>query len=62
MMNKKAILLVAFVIACSIFISGCTAQTTIKNSEEVGKTVTNISQDIGDVTGTLQDIDKTLSG
>ena len=34
-MNKKAILMVAIVLASMLFISGCTQQTTIKNAEEV---------------------------
>lgn len=61
-MNKKAIFLIALVIGCAIFISGCTAQTTIKSPEQATKAVTNISHDVGDITGTLQDIDKTLGG
>ena len=61
-MNKKTIFLIAIVIVSAMFISGCTQQTTIKNSEEVGTTVTNISQDVGDVTSTLQDIDSSLGG
>lgn len=43
-------------------ISGCVQQptTTIKNEQQVGEAVTNISQNIEDVSSILTDIDKKL--
>jgi len=61
-MNKKTIFLIAIVIGCAMFVGGCTQQTEIKSPEQATNAVTNISQDIGDITGTLQDIDNSLGG
>ncbi|KHO48273.1 MAG: hypothetical protein QT00_C0001G0287 [archaeon GW2011_AR5] len=60
-MNKKTLILIAIVLASTIFISGC-AQSSIKNVEEASEAVTNVSTDIDDVAGTLQDIDSQLGG
>ncbi len=61
-MDKKAILMVALVLGCMVFIGGCTEQSTITSGEEATETVTNISSDIEDVSGTLEDIDDLLGG
>ncbi len=62
MMNNKTTLLLVFVVlASALFISGCT-ESSIKNTEQVSEAVSNISTDVTDVTGTLEDIDQILSG
>ena len=61
-MNKKAILMIAIVLAATIFISGCSAQTSIKSVDEASEAVTNVSTDIDDVSSTLKDIDSDLGG
>jgi len=60
-MNKKAMVLIILVLTSMVFISGC-AQSSIKNVEEASEAVTNVSTDIDDVAGTLQDIDSQLGG
>lgn len=61
-MNKKTFLVIAVVLMSMLFISGCTQQTVIKSTEEVGHVVTNVSNDIQGVASTLSDIDKSLGG
>ncbi len=61
-MKKKAIVLIIFVLLSAMFISGCTEQSTIKNSDQAGEAVSNISSEVTDVSSTLQDIDNTLGG
>lgn len=60
-MNKKAMVLIILVLTSMVFISGC-AQSSIKNVEEASEAVTNVSTDIDDVSSTLEDIDRGLSG
>ncbi|MBI4174491.1 MAG: hypothetical protein HY517_02500 [Candidatus Aenigmarchaeota archaeon] len=54
--------MIAIVLAATIFISGCAAQTSIKSVEEASEVVTNVSTDIEDVSSTLKDIDSSLGG
>ena len=61
-MNKKSLILIAIVLTSMLFISGCTQTTAIKNTEEVGRAVNNVSTDVQDVSNTLNDIDRTLGG
>ncbi len=61
-MNKKAFLLVAFVLLSAMFISGCTESTSIRNTEQVSDAVSNISDNVNDVTTTLNEIDTKLGG
>ncbi len=59
-MKKLAVLLIALVMCSFVFISGCTESSTIKSQEEVSEAVTNISQDVGELTEALEDIDESL--
>ena len=61
-MNKKSLILIAIVLTSMLFISGCTQTTAIKNTEEVGKAVSNVSTDVQDVANTLSSIDSSLGG
>lgn len=61
-MNKKTAVLIAVVLACAMFISGCTQTTEISSIEEASEAVTNVSTDIEDVASTLEDIDRGLGG
>ena len=62
--NKKNICLIviALLLFSMVFVSGCVEQqrTSIKNEQQVGEAVTNISQNIEDVSSILTDIDKKL--
>jgi outer membrane lipoprotein-sorting protein len=53
--------LIFVVLLSALFISGCT-ESSIKNSEQASEAVSNISTDIGDVSGALEDIDDILGG
>jgi len=65
-MNKKNIIAITMVLlALTVFVSGCIGQSTtssseIKSQEEASKVVSNISQDVKDVSTVLNDIDQTL--
>ncbi|MBS3053628.1 MAG: hypothetical protein J4469_03935 [Candidatus Aenigmarchaeota archaeon] len=62
--NRKNICLIviALLLFSMVFVSGCVEQqrTSIKNEQQVGEAVTNISQNIEDVSSILTDIDKKL--
>ncbi len=61
-MRAISIIMIFFVLISMVFISGCTTQSQgeIKNTEQVSKAVTNISQNVEDVSSILNDIDKKL--
>lgn len=54
--------MIALLLFSMVFASGCVEQskTSIKNEQQVGEAVTNISQNIEDVSSILTDIDKKL--
>jgi hypothetical protein len=55
------LILIGFLLFTTVLISGCAQSgSSIKSTEEVGRTVENMSVKIGDLTSTLEDIDKTL--
>ena len=62
--NRRNICLIviALLLFSMVFVSGCVEQqrTSIKNEQQVGEAVTNISQNIEDVSSILTDIDKKL--
>ncbi|MBI5332301.1 MAG: ubiquitin-like protein Pup [Candidatus Aenigmarchaeota archaeon] len=69
-MNKKIFAIVLVLLAFTVIISGCigqstqpaeTAKTEIKSEQQVAQAVSNISQDVQDVSSVLDEIDKTLS-
>lgn len=56
------LIVMAVVLFAMVFVSGCVEQqkTSIKSEQQVGEAVTNISQNIEDVSSILTDIDKKL--
>lgn len=64
MRDKKkviAFLLVFLAVFSLVFVSGCVERrTSIKNEQQVGEAVTNISENIEDVSSILTDIDRKL--
>lgn len=65
-MKERKILAIVFIFLALFSVAltaGCVqqqAQTSIKNEEQVGQAVTNISDNINDVSTILTDIDKKL--
>lgn len=59
-MEKKAIVLIVLLICGMVFISGCTAATSIKSQEDVSDAVTEIGSDVNDLTEQLEEIDQGL--
>ncbi len=54
--------MVALLLFSMVLVSGCVEQqkSSIKSEQQVGEAVTNISQNIEDVSSILTDIDKKL--
>jgi len=59
-MKKKAIFLIALLLAGMVFVSGCAEQNPIKSSEDAVNTVNDVATNIENVQSTLQDIDTGL--
>lgn len=65
LMKKYSAILIAILLVSVIFVSGCVSQdaaptNTIKSEQQVGEAVTDISNDVDDVSSILTDIDKKL--
>ena len=52
-----------FLLITMIFVSGCVSNSTetVRNQEDVSKIVTNVSQNVGEIGSTLDQIDQKLS-
>lgn len=60
-MKAITIVVIFIVLASAMFISGCTAQSTIKNPQQAGEAVNNMSNEVSSVSNTLTDIDNVLN-
>ena len=56
----KKIIAISFVILLLLFIGGCTDAEKIKSEDEVQDAVMDVSEDISDISDTLEEIDKDL--
>ena len=63
-MEDKPKILIALLMITVVLLSGCAAQqqpqTQIKSQEEVQQVVTNVTDNIGDIQDTLEEIDQTF--
>lgn len=62
-MNKREILVFVMIFLALFSVAltaGCVQQSAIKSEQQVGEAVTNISQNVEDVSSILTDIDKKL--
>ncbi len=59
-MIKKLIAIIIVLLVLS-GVSGCTSDK-IKNEEQASQAVVDVSETIGEVSSTLEDVDKSLSG
>ena len=61
-MKEKSKILIALLLITVLLFSGCAAQpeTKIKSQEEVQQVVSNVTENIGDIQETLEDIDQTF--
>ena len=59
--NKSKILIILLLVTV-VLLSGCAAQpeTKIKSQEEVQEVVSNVTENIGDIQETLEEIDQTF--
>ena len=55
-------IIIALLLITVLLLSGCAAQpeTKIKSQEEVQQVVSNVTENIGDIQETLEDIDQTF--
>lgn len=61
-MNKKAMLLILLALTGMVFMSACVEQSPIKNKDDVGKAVGDVSSSVDKVSDILSDVDNTLGG
>ena len=60
--NIKTIMLVVLLLFSVALIAGCASQTPIKSPEDVSKSLDNVSESVGKISGILSDVDKDLGG
>lgn len=63
MKNRKTGMLIALLLVSVVLFSGCAGQQqqqAIGSQEEVQQVVTNVTENIGDIQETLEDIDQTF--
>ena len=63
MNERKMKILIALLLITAVLLSGCAApqpETQIKSQEEVQQVVTNVTDNIGDIQDTLEEIDQTF--
>ena len=62
-MKSKMKIMFALLLITVVLLSGCAApaqQSEIKSQEEVQEVVTNVTENIGDIQDTLEEIDETF--
>ncbi len=63
--NKKVIALIILLLFSLVLVTGCASQSVIspiKSPEDVSKSLDNVSESVGKISGILTDVDKNLGG
>lgn len=60
--NKKIIALIVLLLFSLVLVTGCASQSPIKSAEDVSKSLDNVSESVGKISGILTDVDKNLGG
>lgn len=58
--TKKTIALIVLLLFSLVLVTGCASQSPIKSAEDVSRSLDNVSESVGKVSGILTDIDKGL--
>ena len=59
--KNKAMMIIALLLIAVLLFSGCAAQQPqIKSQEEAQQVVSNVTENIGDIQDTLEEIDQTF--
>jgi len=60
-MKILALLMIAFLLFSMIFISGCIATSNIQNQEEAATAVGEVSENVENIEGILEELDEDLT-